>query len=231
MNFLLQLINAGKPISIILLVILAIATFLFFYRFFYLHSITLDSESFLIGIRNNLKSNKLVEALAICKDTQTPIASVCESILSRWSKDEMALHCAAEEAALIEIPRIQRYRRLIAAIGQLAPMLGFLGSIIAFMELFAAMKSSSLTISVAQMEPHIHKALILTALGIGVGMIVHFFNVILEERCHALVNDMEKTAVELINFLIEPKDLADRMNAQVLSEAQAHQDDAADDKE
>ena len=84
-----------------------------------------DSESFLIGIRNNLKSNKLVEALAICKDTQTPIASVCESILSRWSKDEMALHCAAEEAALIEIPRIQRYRRLIAAIGQLAPMLGF----------------------------------------------------------------------------------------------------------
>ncbi|MBR4674278.1 MAG: MotA/TolQ/ExbB proton channel family protein [Victivallales bacterium] len=231
MYFLHQLINAGKPISIILLVCLAIATFLFFYRFFYLHSITLDSESFLIGIRNNLKSNKLVEALAICRDTQTPVASVCESILSRWSKDEMALHCAAEEAALIEIPRIQRFRRIIAAIGQLAPLLGFLGTIIAFMQLFADMKSGSLTISVAQMEPHIRQALMLTAMGITVSMIVHLFNVILEERCHSLVNDMEKTAIELINFLIEPKELADKMNAQVLSEAQAHQDDSADEKE
>ena len=231
MYFLHQLINAGKPISIILLVCLAIATFLFFYRFFYLHSITLDSESFLIGIRNNLKSNKLVEALAICRDTQTPVASVCESILSRWSKDEMALHCAAEEAALIEIPRIQRFRRIIAAIGQLAPLLGFLGTIIAFMQLFADMKSGSLTISVAQMEPHIRQALMLTAMGIAVSMIVHLYNVILEERCHSLVNDMEKTAIELINFLIEPKGLADKMNAQVLLEAQAHQDDSADDKE
>lgn len=222
MTFLQDMLNSGAPVSYVLLAGFIVATFLFFHRFFYLHMVNVDTENFMIGIKNNLKDRekpKLIEAIAICDDTRTPVASMAKSILSRYSLTEAALHCAANEAATMEIPKLQRNTRLIAAIGQLAPLLGLFGTVLSLMELFQEIGhgTNGMNMSIAQMAPHVGSALITTAMGIAVAMIVHLYNVILAERCSGIVYDMEKAATELINYIIKPDDIVNTMNKNAMA--------------
>ncbi|MBO4344392.1 MAG: MotA/TolQ/ExbB proton channel family protein [Victivallales bacterium] len=201
----------------ILLGVFIVSTFLFFHRFFYLHSINLDSEGFMMGMKNNIKNDKIVEAITLCRDTNTPVASVCESILSQKTTDIALLRHAADEAALIEIPKLQRNFNLIATLGRLAPMLGFFDTVICFLKMFREIASNTdgMTMSISKISPYISNALIATAIGIAVGMVIYLFTAILSERCHAIVNDMEKTAMELVNVLTEPKDISARLNGDI----------------
>ncbi|MBQ6472382.1 MAG: MotA/TolQ/ExbB proton channel family protein [Victivallales bacterium] len=223
MSFLQEILNSGAPISYVLAAFFALATFLFFHRFFYLHRINIDSDNFLLGIKNNLrngKGQKTIEAIAICADTHSPIASVARSILSRNTRSEEAMRHAAEETAIMEIPRIQRNARLIAAIGQLAPLLGLLGTVISLMDIFRSLGGGKgeTALSINDMSSGISTALITTAMGVAVALAIHLYNAILTERCHTIVFNMEKVATELINFLIEPEDLDDQMNRVLLAD-------------
>ncbi len=198
----------------ILLGVFVVATFLFFHRFFYLHSVNLDSEGFMMGMKNNIKNGKIVEAITLCRDTNTPVASVCESILSQHTDNIAMLRHAADEAALIELPKLQRNTNLISTLGRLAPMLGFFDTVISFLKMFKeiADNTDGMTMSITKISQPISNALVATAIGIAVGMIVYLYTAILSERCHAIVNDMEKTAMELLNVLTEPKDISQRLN-------------------
>lgn len=219
MNFL-ELLNTS-PINYVILAIHIIATYLFFYRYFDLHRINLDTEDFLLGLKNNLrrgeKDSKFIEAISICDDTNTPMSSVAKSILSKNSTNELLLHHAAEEAATIEIPKLQKNMRLIASIGQIVLLLGLLGTLLSLMELFDT--GSAAGLSLRDMGPTVQKALITTTLGIISAMLVHFYNVILMERCNSIVGDMQKTAIELINFLTNDPEFVNRINSGSLSAA------------
>ncbi|MBR0460053.1 MAG: MotA/TolQ/ExbB proton channel family protein [Victivallales bacterium] len=221
MSFLQEILNTGAPISYVILGGFLIATFLFFHRFFYLHRINIDSENFLLGIKNNLRNaqdKRRIEAISICADTHSPIAAVAREILSRYTHSEAAMRHAADGAATTEIPRLQRNASLIAAIGQLSPLLGLFGTVISIMSMFQKLGGGQegVSLSIQSIATHLRAALITTALGISAGMVIHLYNVILMERCRVIVFSMEKVAAELISFLAEPEDLAQEMNAALL---------------
>ena len=214
MDFL-ELLNSSS-INYIIITMHVIATYLFFYRFFEFHRINIDTEDFLLGLKNNLKrdvSNKLVESLSICDDAGTPMASVAKSILSRNSTNESVLHHAAEEAATVEIPKLQKNMRLISTIGQSALFLGMLGTVLALMELFDG--SAAMDLGLREMGPIVQKALLTTALGMASAMLVHIYNVILMERSSRIVGEMEKTAIELINFITNDPSTITKINRSI----------------
>ncbi len=219
MTYIKELLDLGGPVLYILFGMFLIGTFLFFRRFLYLHSVSIDSEGFMLGIRNNVGKNKYVEAISLCRDTNSPVASICESILTRKSRNEELLHYAAQEAALVEIPKLQNNIRLISALSHLAPFLGFLGTIFAISNWFSTIggsDSNALTMSLNDMASTLKPALITTAAGIFCSIIMYLYAIILQERCRSIVSDMERSSTELINMLIEPEDIADRLNENIL---------------
>ncbi len=211
------LLDECGAVGYVIIGLFLLSSLLFFRRFILLHRAKIDSEGFLLGIKNNLKGSngrKFIEAIAICDETRGPVASVTRSILSRDCSDETALRRAAEEAATVEVPRLQKDSRMISAIGQLLPLLGLLGTVLALRGFFG---DDIARLGVEKVSVNIRTALVNTAMGLAGGIIVHLYSVILHENCQNIVHDMEKTAVELINFLVEPSDLAERMNSRLLS--------------
>ena len=211
-----ELINSSA-INYVIITLHIIATYLFFYRYFDLHRINLDTEDFLLGLKNNLRrdvSNKLVESISICDDAGTPMASVAKSIISRVSTNELLLHHAAEEAASVEIPKLQKNMRLISTIGQVAIFLGMLGTVLAMIELFDG-SSAAVDLGLRDIGPVVQKALVTTALGIASAMIVHMYNTILMENSSTIVNEMEKTAIELINFITNDPSTIAKLNSNI----------------
>jgi len=212
MNFI-DLLNTSS-INYVIVILHIAATYLFFSRYFALHRINLDTEDFLLGIKNNMKHSKsLVETLSICDDSSGPISSIAKSILSKNSRDENLLHYAADEAAAMEIPRLQKNMRIISTLGQIALFLGLLGTILSLMELFDG--GTAATAGFQNMAPIVQKALVTTALGIVSAMIVHLYNAILMERCSHIVLEMEKTSIELINFIVNDPAMVSGINRAV----------------
>ena len=219
-SFFEKLIDECGSVGYGIIILFLLASLLFLRRFIFLHRIKIDSEGFLLGIKNKLNDGrKTVEAIAICEDTRGPVASVVRSILSRDSRDELALMRAAEEAATIEVPLLQKDSRIIAGIAQLLPFLGLLGTVLALRSFFGEIAGSTnvVALGVEQVSADVRTALVTTAMGLAGGIIVHFYGMILQESCSGIVHDMEKTALELVNFLVEPPDLAERMNSRLLA--------------
>jgi biopolymer transport protein ExbB len=209
---------SAKVVFYLLLALGALAVWLFGHRFFYLHRVHNDYEEFMGGLLNKLShltGASICEAISLCDEEKTPLTSVAHGILSCGKRDAASLRQAADEVASLEIPRLQRNARLVAGVGQLSPFLGLLGTIVSLMPEFEKL-SGETAMSLRDMSGAFRVAFLLMAVSVIINMLVVLFNLILSEKAHAVVYDMERASHELI-ALLSGSGKADSLNADLLS--------------
>ena len=92
---------------------------------------------------------------------------------------------------------------LLATIAQITPLLGLLGTITGFMEIFGKIREAGLYANVEQLSHGVWQALICAAAGIAVAIPVHAGYNYLVSRINKIVLDMERAAGEVINIVTE----------------------------
>ena len=107
-------------------------------RVLYLHRGQIKSAEFLDGIKNILGKRRIVEALTVCEETPGPVAAVVKAALLNADDDAEKIRFYVQEAALVELPALERRLGSIAAIAQIAPMVGLLGTILGMITTFLA---------------------------------------------------------------------------------------------
>ena len=110
---------------------------------------------------------------------------------------------AVEEAGLTEVPLLEERLNLLATIAQIAPLLGLLGTIIGFMEIFRQVQEAGLYAHIEQLAHGVWKALICAGAGIAVAIPAHAGYNYLVSRVNKIVLDMERAAGEIINIVTE----------------------------
>lgn len=192
-------------------VLLAVSLFgfiIFVERTLFLHRGQIRTGQFLDGIRNLLRKGRRLEALTLCEDMPGPIPGVVKSILLEADSPADRMRVAAEEAALVEIPILERRIGAIAAIARIAPLIGLLGTVLGLLEAFwqiprgegSGFPSFGLFLS------GVGEALLTTAFGLLIAVMAHIAHHFLAGRVRALVHDMEYTGHALIQFLNYPED-------------------------
>ncbi len=111
---------------------------LFIERTLYLHRGQIRAKAFVEGLKNILAKRRLVEALTVCEETPGPVAAVVKAALLHADDEADAMRFHVQEAAVIELPAIERRLGSIAAIAQVAPLVGLLGTLLGFITTFAA---------------------------------------------------------------------------------------------
>src|SRR5204863_6803171 len=133
-----NLMTKGGPMVWVVLVLAAIGVMLFIERTLYLHRGQIRAKAFVEGIKNILAKRRLVEALTVCEETPGPVAAVVKAALLHADDDADAMRFHVQEAAVIELPAIERRLGSIAAIAQVAPLVGLLGTLLGFITAFTA---------------------------------------------------------------------------------------------
>lgn len=174
-------------------------------RLLHYHRAQIDVPEFLQGLFNILRRNKAVEAIALCDHTPGPVAHVVRAAILRADRDEAALRHAVEDAALSEVPRLERRLKALATIAHIAPLLGLLGTVLGMMNAFQAMQEAGAFVSTRDLSTHIWKALLTSAGGLSVCIPCYAFYNLLVSRVEGLTLDMEKAASEMIYFLTHHK--------------------------
>ena len=133
---LLELFQRGGPIMWVLLLISAVGMVIFVERALFLHRGHIRSTEFLEGIKNIVQKRRLVEALTVAEETPGPVANLVKAGLLHHEDGEEKIRFAIQEAALVEIPALERRIGSIGAIAHIAPLLGLLGTVLGMIETF-----------------------------------------------------------------------------------------------
>jgi biopolymer transport protein ExbB len=197
------LLANGGPVIWLILIAAAIAIAVFIERALHCHRAQINSTEFLNGVRNVLKRDNVVEAISICDATPGPVARLVKTAILNRDKGRERVREAVEEAGLTEVPLLEEKLNLLATIAQIAPLLGLLGTIVGFMEIFSQMQEAGLYAHIEQLSHGIWRALICAAAGIAVAIFSHAGYNYLVSRINKIVLDMERASGEIVNIVTE----------------------------
>jgi biopolymer transport protein ExbB len=201
-----HILSEGGVIIWLIVATSAVALAVFFERLLQYHRDQINSAQFLNGVRNVLKRDNIVEALAICDASPGPVPRLVKIAILNREKGREAVREALEDAGAWEVPRLEEKLNLLGTIAQIAPLLGLLGTVLGFMTVFRAMQDNGLNAHVAQLSSGIWQSLICTAAGLAVSIPSYAGYNYLVGRVNTIVLDMEQVSSEILNIVSAPPD-------------------------
>jgi biopolymer transport protein ExbB len=190
----------GGPMMWVILAFGLVLVVLFIERALYLHRGQIRSTAFMSGIKNILAKRRLVEALTVCEETPGPVAAVVKAALLHADDDAESMRFHVQEAAVVELPALERRIGAIGAIAQVAPLLGLLGTVLGLITTFSAFQHDYATASA--LAKGMWEALFCTAGGLMLAITAHLMLHFLNGRVRAIVRDMEWSGNEIMKYLI-----------------------------
>lgn len=178
-----------------------VSAVVFVERLFFLHKGQIRTGEFLEGIKNLLSKKRLLEALTLCEETAGPVASVVKAALVNFESDETKMRTAMSSAALVEIPMLERRLGTLAMVAKVAPLFGFIGTVLALMNAFFALQKQGVYADSVALHGWIAHALISTVLGLIVAVLAFLFLHFLSGRVRALIHDMEWVGNEMVQLI------------------------------
>src|SRR6476659_10541510 len=145
------LLAHGTLMTWLLLALSAIVIVVFIERLLHYHRAQINSMEFLNGVRNVLKRENIVEALSICDATPGPVARLVKVAILNRERGRDGVREALEEAGLMEVPRLEEKLNMLATLAQIAPLMGFLGTVLGFIRVFIKLEEAGLYSHMAQL--------------------------------------------------------------------------------
>lgn len=200
-NMLVSYFNQGGdfmwPVLIILIIGLAIA----FERVIQLVLADVNTRKFIVSVKKALDEGGVSAAEGVCADTRGPVASVFQAGLLRANEGIDAVEKAVVAYGSIEMSFLERGLVWLSLFIALAPMFGFLGTVIGMVEAFDAIEAAG-DISPSLVARGIKIALLTTVFGLIVAIILQFFYNYAVSKIDRIVVEMEEASIELIDSLV-----------------------------
>ncbi len=172
-------------------------------RFIVFTKAKINVNEFLTKIRKALLVNRNVkEAIKVCEQSRGPVASVMKAGLLRFGHTRDDIEKTIENAAMYELDRLERHMGVLATTANVAPMLGFLGTVTGMIKSFAILASEALT-NPGAVASGISEALITTAAGLTVAIPAQLAYNWYNTKITRFVRDIETATNMLMETFIE----------------------------
>ena len=198
----LQLFYDGGPFMWPLLISLLLGLAVAFERLWALTRASINTRKFLQQIKIALREEGITAAQELCANTRGPVAAIFHAGLMRVDRGLEHVEKAIENAGTIEMSFLEKGLVWLATIANIAPMLGFLGTVSGMIGAFTAIAEAG-DIEPSIVASGISEALITTASGLAIAIPIQAFHNYFVSRIDRLIIDMEESANDLIDFLVE----------------------------
>ena len=194
----------GQIIIAILIVLLAVALYIYFERFFAIKAASKTDSNFMNQIRDHVSHGKLDAAKILCAQTKSPASRLIEKGISRIGKPLEDINTAIENAGRLEIYKLEKNVPVLATIAGAAPMIGFLGTVIGMIVAIHEIANAGGQIDIKMLSDGLYTAMTTTVAGLIVGIISYIQYNHLVVRTNKVVYEMEAKSVEFLDLLNEP---------------------------
>jgi biopolymer transport protein ExbB len=201
------IVNGGTGGMIIigtLAFLLFIALYVYFERLFAIKAASKYDINFINQIRDTIASGNLQAAKLLCVKQSTPVSRLTEKGISRIGSPLEDINTAIENAGRLEVYKLEKNVSVLATIAGVAPMIGFLGTVIGMVLAFHQLATSSGQAEMGLLAEGIYTAMTTTVAGLIVGIIAYIGYNHLVVQTDKVVHQMEATAVDFLDLLNEP---------------------------
>ncbi len=194
----------GKVIIALLFVLLAVALYIYFERFFAIKVAAKVDKNFMNQIKDFISEGKLEAAKALCENTNSPTADLIGKGISRIGKPLEDINKAIENAGKLEVYKLEKNVSILATISGAAPMIGFLGTVIGMIIAIHEIANAGGQIDIKLLSDGLYTAMTTTVAGLIVGIIAYVTYNHLVVRTDKVIYQMEAKTVEFLDLLNEP---------------------------
>ena len=197
-------IEGGATFMAFVLICLILGLALSIERIIYLNMATTNTGKLVGEIEEALGKGGEKAAMEVCRNTRGPVATIFYQGLDRSSGSYEEVAKAIEDYGSVEMSKLERGLSWISLFIALAPMLGFMGTVIGMISAFDKIAEAN-TINASIVAGGIKVALITTVSGLIVAIILQIFYNYILSKIDSIVLDMEEASMDLVDLLYKRK--------------------------
>jgi biopolymer transport protein ExbB len=200
---LIELLRLGGWIMLPLGLLFVITLFVFFERLIAIRKASNIEGNFMNIIRDHIVTGNLSAARSFAKNTNNPVARIIDKGIQRVGKPIENIERSMENVGKLELYNMERNLNVLSLIAGIAPMFGFLGTIIGMFQLFYSLASGS-DFNIQTMANGIYTKMITSATGLIIGLLAYVAHNYLSTQVDKTANKMEASSSEFLDILQEP---------------------------
>ena len=198
-----SLLEKGGWIMYPLYVLLIAAIFVFIERLMAIRKASRIDPNFMNIIRDHIVNGNVTAARSLAKNTDNPVARMIDKGLQRIGKPIDAIEKSMENVGKLEMYKMERNLSILSLIAGIAPMFGFLGTIVGMIQLFYGIASSG-QFTLNDIAGGIYVKMITSGTGLIIGLLAYIGHNALTTQIDKTANKMEAASAEFIDVLQEP---------------------------
>lgn len=195
---------AGKLIIGILFILLVVAIYIYFERLLAIKAASKVDANFMNQIKDHVSHGKIDAAQVLCAQVNSPVSRLIAKGITRIGKPLEDINTAIENAGRLEVYGLEKNVSMLATISSVAPMIGFLGTVIGMILSIFEVANSGGTIEIKVLAGGLYTAMTTTVGGLIVGIVAYMAYNHLVVRTDKVVYQMEANSVEFLDHLNEP---------------------------
>jgi len=193
----------GGLLMIPLLTLLVVAIFFFIERFLTISKAAKIEDNFMSIIRDNIISGNVTAARNLAKNTNNPVARVIDKGIQRIGKPIDAIEKSMDNVGVLEMYKLEKNLSIISIIARIAPLFGFLGTIIGMLALFKGIAATS-EYTPNTIADGIYIKMITSATGLIIGILAYLGHSFLQAQIARIENKIDAASAEFVDILQEP---------------------------
>jgi len=198
-----ELISMGGWIMIPLAILLLMAVFVFVERYIAIRNASKIDDNFMNIIRDHIVNGNVSAARSFAKNTNNPVARIIDKGIQRIGKPIDAIEKSMENVGKLEVYKMEKNLSILSLISGIAPMFGFLGTIVGMVQLFYGISSTG-EYTLGTIAGGIYVKMITSATGLIIGLLAYVGYNFLNAQIDKNVNRMEAASAEFVDILQEP---------------------------
>lgn len=163
-----------------------------------------NTDQFFEDVKSTFDNTGKEKAIELCENTSGPVASIFYAGLSKMEKTKEEIEKAVQNAGGLEMAFLEKNMIWINSVITIAPMLGFTGTVVGMIKAFEDIKMAN-DISPAVVAGGISQALLTTAFGLIVAMIMQVAQNFFVSMIDKLILDMEEQSIKIVDYLHRSK--------------------------
>ena len=179
------------------------ALYFFFERLIAIKKAAKIDDNFMRIIRDHIVSGNVAAARSFSKNNENPVARIIDKGIQRIGKPIDAIEKSMENVGKLEMYKMERNLNILSLIAGIAPMFGFLGTIIGMVQLFYGISSTG-EYTLNSIAGGIYVKMITSATGLIIGLIAYVGHNYLTTQIDKTAYKMEAASSEFIDVLQEP---------------------------
>ncbi len=200
---LIELLTLGGWIMIPLTVLFLVTIFVFFERYLSIRKASAIDGNFMNIIRDHIVNGNVTAARSFAKNMANPVARIIDKGIQRIGKPIENIERSMENVGKLEVYNMERNLSILSLIAGIAPMFGFLGTIIGMFQLFYSLASGG-DFTIQTMANGIYTKVITSATGLIIGLLAYIAHNFLSTQVDKTANKMESASSEFLDILQEP---------------------------